>query len=98
MRDLHELNRSYLIIVRDAVKTNRAGACAKFNIDQTFADTLSNMTLSEIAEAAETNDVLFRPTMTGLGLEKLASLRDKTARTVLATMARAVNGDEKAHA
>ena len=98
MSDLHELNRSYLIIVRDAVKTDKASACAKFNIDQSFAETLSQMSLMDIASAAETNDVLFRPTMTGLSFKKLMVCGDRTARTVLATMARGSVPDEKAHA
>lgn len=99
MKDLHDLNRSYLIIVRDAVKTDKAAACARFNIDQTYADTLSNMSFSQITEAAQTNDILFRPTMTGRGLGKLVSLGDQSARTVMAAMAGVVRGcDEKTHA
>ena len=98
MKDVHELNRSYLIIVRDAVKTDRATACARFNIDQQYANTLSAMSLAEIAEAAQTDDILFRPTMTGRGLEKLAGLTDRTARTVMATMARVASSDDTARA
>lgn len=99
MKDLHNLNRSYLIIVRDAVKTDKPSACARFNIDQDFANTLANMSLQEIAQAAQTNDVLFRPTMSGRGLGKLVSLGDQTARTVMAAMASVARGEnDKAHA
>ena len=87
MSDLHELNRSYLIILRDAIKTDRASACTRFNIDQCFAETLGNMSLKEISAAAETNQILFRPSVSGLSFGQMVTLGSQTARTVMSAMA-----------
>lgn len=95
--DLHELNKCYLIIVRDAVKQDMAAACAQFSITVDFANALARMTLSDITEVATTDDVLFKPAISGASLGKFLRLGDRAARTVMATMAASAQGQGLCH-
>ena len=92
MTDLHALNRSYLIVVRDAIKSNPVEACATFNIDSELCDALASMSLSSIESVAETNVVLFRPSISGKCILQLAESSEETARTVIAALSGVRNG------
>ena len=92
MTDLHSLNRSYLIVVRDTIKTDPAKACAVYNVNSEFASALAAMTLAEIEVVAQTDVILFAPTITGKCLTQLRDATDKTSRTVAATLSGARHG------
>lgn len=84
--DIHALNRAYLVILRDAVKSDLPQACALFGIDREFADRISALSLADISLVSESNQMLFRTTLTPDTLGSMTQLGDVTQRSVLAAL------------
>lgn len=84
--DIHSLNRAYLVVLRDAVKSDLPQACASFGINTELAERISGMSLADISLVSETNQVLFRTTLTPETLGTMPQLSDMTQRSVLAAL------------
>lgn len=85
--DIHSLNESYLVILRDAVKSNMAQACLAFGIEEQLARRIGEMSLTEISKVASTNQVLFKTSLTSEILANLARIADPGKRAVMASLA-----------
>ena len=85
--DVITLNQSYLLILRDAVKTNLPQACVQFGVAEDLAKKISSLSLSEISELAKTNVLLFKTSLTIDSLGNMLRVGDQMRRTVVATLA-----------
>ena len=84
--DIQSLNRSYLVILRDAVKSDQAQACLSFGIDEKLANRIAEMSLKDIDDAASTEQVLFRTSLTSDLINNLLRIADPIKKSVLATL------------
>ncbi len=85
--DVITLNQTYLLVLRDAAKTDFAQACLQFGVAEELAKKISELSLSEISELAKTNVLLFKTSLTMDTLSNMLRVGDQTRRTVVATLA-----------
>ena len=85
--DIRALNQTYLVVLRDALKSNRAQACAQFGVDEKLAKRVEDMTLAEINELSKTDKVLFKTSLTSDFIDNLVKVTDLIKRAVFATLA-----------
>lgn len=64
--DIQELNLSYLLVAQRLLKEDPAGACFRLKISEELGELLASMSVKQIAQLANTGQLLFRPSLEGL--------------------------------
>lgn len=86
MIDTHDLNQRYLLGLHSAAKSDMSEAITRFGCDHSFAKTVADLSVADLLQAAQTDRLLFRPTISGDLLKNLLVVDNAGEREMLATL------------